>query len=184
MAALPPSRPSARANCTARRALGPQVSNRVVDDEPPASRDIRLLGDARPYSTATLFAKVSGYLKTVTVDKGDLVQAGQVLAEIEFRRDRRQYASAALADLENKQQARRSATRDLLTRGNVSLQAAEQARDTAMRMAEEAVRNLATMRSYEIIRAPFDGTVTARFADPGALLQSATTQPVSRRCRC
>jgi RND family efflux transporter MFP subunit len=61
-----------------------------------------------------------------------------------------------------------------LKRGNVSVQQA-QTSDTAMRMAEQAVRNLATLKSYETIRAPFAGTITARFADPGALLQSATT---------
>jgi hypothetical protein len=35
-------------------------------------RSIQLLGDAKPYTTATLFAKVSGYL-AVSVDKGDTV---------------------------------------------------------------------------------------------------------------
>ena len=66
--------------------------------------------------------------------------------------------------------------RDLLTRGNVSLQAAEQSA-TDLRVAEGIVRNLATMKSYETLRAPFAGTVTARFADPGALVQNADHQP-------
>src|SRR5215475_6275320 len=35
------------------------------------------------YQEATLYAKVSGYLKSLTVDKGDAVKAGQLLAEIE-----------------------------------------------------------------------------------------------------
>lgn len=150
---------------------GPRVEAAVATMS-PASRDIRLLGDARPYSTATLFAKVSGYVKTVSVDKGDQVKSGQVLAEIDSAETDAQY-QAAVADLENKKKlAERDA--DLLKRGNVSLQQA-QTSDTAMRMADQAVRNLATIRSYETIRAPFDGTITARFADPGALLQSATT---------
>jgi len=46
-------------------------------------------------------------------------------------------------------------------------------------MAEENVRNLATLKSYEILRAPFAGTVTARFADPGSLMQAATTNQSS-----
>src|SRR5215471_13108202 len=37
----------------------------------------------RPYQEATLYAKVAGYLKTITVDKGDTVNEGQLLAEIE-----------------------------------------------------------------------------------------------------
>jgi len=152
-------------------ARGPRVETAVATMS-PASRDIRLLGDARPYSSATLFAKVSGYLKTVAVDKGDQVKAGQILAEIDSAETDAQY-QAALADLDNKKKnAARDA--DLLKRGNVSVQQA-QASDTAMRMADQVVRNLATMRGYETLRAPFDGTITARFADPGALLQSATT---------
>src|SRR6266705_3023516 len=37
----------------------------------------------RPYQEATLYAKVAGYLKTIIVDKGDMVNEGQILAEIE-----------------------------------------------------------------------------------------------------
>src|SRR6266566_3722844 len=37
----------------------------------------------RPYQEATLYAKVAGYLKAITVDKGDAVREGQLLAEIE-----------------------------------------------------------------------------------------------------
>jgi membrane fusion protein, multidrug efflux system len=152
-------------------ARGPQIQTTIARMS-PASRDIRLLADARPYSTVTLFAKVSGYLKSVHVDKGDLVKAGQVLAEIDSAETDAQY-QASLADLENKKNlAKRDA--DLLQRGNVSIQQA-QTSETVMRMADQAVRNLATLRSYETIRAPFDGTITARFADPGALMQSATT---------
>ena len=46
-------------------------------------------------------------------------------------------------------------------------------------MAQETVRNLAIMRSYQTLKAPFDGTVVARFADPGALMQAATTNQAS-----
>ena len=152
-------------------ARGPQVQTAVATMS-PASREIRLLGDARPYSSVTLFAKVSGYVKSVNVDRGDLVKTGQVVAEIDSAETDAQY-QAAVADLENKKKSSERDS-DLLKRGNVSLQQAQNS-DTAMRMADQAVRNLATLRSSETIRAPFDGTITARFADPGALLQSATT---------
>jgi RND family efflux transporter MFP subunit len=156
-------------------ARGPQVQS-VIAKMSPASRDIHLLGDARAYTSATLFAKVSGYVKTVSVDRGDLVKTGQVLAEVESAETDAQYA-AAVADLDNKKKlAERD--HDLLSRGNVAVQQA-QTSQTAMLMADQAVRNLATLKSYEVIRAPFDGTVTARFADPGALLQSAMTSQSS-----
>jgi membrane fusion protein, multidrug efflux system len=138
----------------------------------PTRRDITLLGDARPYAAVTLYAKVSGYLKSMSVDRGDMVQAGQVIAEIDSAETDSQYASA-VADLENKTRlAARNA--ELLIKGNVSIQVAEQSA-TDKRVAEGNVRNLGTMKSYEILRAPFAGKVTGRFADPGALVQNATT---------
>jgi len=166
---------AARASMDDEVKQGPRVE--VVTVEPgPKTRNVTLLGDARPYSTATLFAKVSGYIKHVSVDKGDTVRAGEVLAEIESAEIDSQYASA-VADLVFKQrQAERA--RKLLRTGDVAVQTSDQAEAT-LRMAEETVNNLATMRSYELIRAPFDGTITGRFADPGALLQSATTNQAS-----
>src|SRR6266496_1194747 len=47
------------------------------------TRNVTLPGEIKPYQQATLYAKVAGYLKTITVDKGDQVKAGAVLAEIE-----------------------------------------------------------------------------------------------------
>src|SRR5215468_3970119 len=46
-------------------------------------RYVRLPGGIRANQQATLYAKVAGYLKTITVDKGDRVLAGQALGEIE-----------------------------------------------------------------------------------------------------
>ncbi len=154
---------------------GPRVEV-VTVKAGPQSREITLLGDARPYTTTTLFAKVSGYVKSIRVDKGDKVEAGQVLAEIDSAETDSLYAGA-LADLDNKQRLVMRA-RQLLSRGDVAQQAAELA-ETNLRMAQEAVNNLATMKSYQAIRAPFAGTVTGRFADPGALLQAATTNQSS-----
>src|SRR5215467_5281686 len=47
------------------------------------TRFVTLPGEIKPYQEATLYAKVSGYLKTITVDKGDQVKEGTLLAEIE-----------------------------------------------------------------------------------------------------
>ena len=41
-------------------------------------------------------------------------------------------------------------------------------------VADAQVATLAQQKSYEVLRAPFAGTVTARYADPGALVQAAT----------
>jgi RND family efflux transporter MFP subunit len=141
-----------------------------------AVRKLDLLGEARPYSTVTLYAKVGGYLKTVPVDVGDRVAAGAVLATIESPETDRALLSAD-ADFQNK---RVTADRiaQLLQRKLVSPQEADQARTDAA-MAEQRLEGLREQQGYETLRAPFAGTITARFADPGALVQSAATSQTS-----
>jgi membrane fusion protein, multidrug efflux system len=138
----------------------------------PGVRSVTLVGEAKPYASVTLYAKVSGYLREVRVDKGDRVKAGQLLAVIESPELDRQY-DAALADAEDK---RRDANRNklLVAKGYISQQDADHA-DTAARQSEANAAALKTQKDYEILRAPFAGTVTARFADPGALVQSAVS---------
>lgn len=161
----------ARAARVATLEAGPRVQV-VPVIQGPNQRTFSLLADVRPYLTATLYAKVSGYLKAVNVDKGDQVKEGQAVAEIDSTETDQQYASAT-ADLDNKRRIA-ARNRELLARGTVAPQTAETT-DTAERMAAALVSQLAARRSYETLRAPFTGTVTARFADPGALVQDAET---------
>src|SRR5690242_10354439 len=49
----------------------------------PITRFVTLPGEIKPYQQATLYAKVAGYLRTISVDKGDQVKEGTLLAEIE-----------------------------------------------------------------------------------------------------
>ena len=138
----------------------------------PTQRDVTLLADVKPNLSTTMYGKIGGYLKTLNVDRGDSVKAGQVIAEMESAETDSQYA-AALADFENKRgNAKRD--QDMLVHGHVSKQAADNSM-TAMRMAEANVKQLATLKDYEIMRAPFDGVVTMRFVDPGALISNAST---------
>ena len=67
----------------------------------PTERTIKLLGDVRSAATTTLYGKVAGYLKTISVDKGDKVTAGQEIAYIESTELQQQFAGAS-ADLANK----------------------------------------------------------------------------------
>jgi RND family efflux transporter MFP subunit len=140
------------------------------------SDSLRLIGEARPFRTAVLYAKVSGYLKNIHVDKGDVVSANQVVALIESPETDKQY-QAALADAHNKELiAKRSAT--LVSKGIISLQQADQAEADAG-ISRANLEQIETLRSYEQLRAPFSGTITARFADPGALIQNAETSQTS-----
>ncbi len=148
---------------------GPRVE--VVRAEPgPKIRRVTLLADVRPFAMAVLYAKVSGYLKSVNVDKGDRVEAAQVVAEIESPELEQQYASA-LADMENKKRNSERA-RDLYSRRNTTLVAVQQT-ETDARVSESNVAALATMKNYQIMRSPFAGRVTSRFVDPGALITNA-----------
>jgi multidrug efflux pump subunit AcrA (membrane-fusion protein) len=73
---------TARAELARDTAKGPEVQV-VRAAASGGMRDITILADVVPYQQATLYAKVSGYLGKVLVDKGDVVKAGQLLATIE-----------------------------------------------------------------------------------------------------
>jgi len=158
-------------------ARGPRVQV-VPVSAGPKERLITLLGDTRAWQTATLYGKVAGYVKTISVDRGDTVTAGEVLATVESPETDRQYDSA-IADLDNKRKNDARA-RDLMAHGAGSVQAADQA-DAAFTMAVQNVAQLAVMKGYEELRAPFDGVVTARFVDPGVLVQNSTTNQTSNQ---
>ena len=142
----------------------------------PTERTIRLFSDVRPYQEVTLYGKVSGYLKSVTVDKGAMVKAGQLIAEVASPETDAQYASA-VADLANKKTLADRAAK-LLQIGGMSKLDSEQA-DTNYQVAQALVSQLETLRSYERLAAPFNGRVTARYADPGALVQNAANSQTS-----
>ncbi|MEA2771728.1 MAG: hypothetical protein QOD93_4690 [Acetobacteraceae bacterium] len=158
-------------------ARGPVVQV-VQVTQGPKERLIQLLGDARPYQTATLYSKVSGYVTSITVDRGDRVKAGDLLATVASVETDQQYESS-LRDMENKKRNWVRA-QDLVAHGWTSHQAADQA-ETDFSMATANVAQTATMKSYEQIRAAFDGVVTARFVDVGALVQNSTTNKTSNQ---
>jgi RND family efflux transporter MFP subunit len=154
---------------------GPRIEV-VTTTAGPTLRSIKLLADIRSGASTTLYSKVAGYLKAMHVDKGDKVEAGQVVAEIESPELDQQYAGAS-ADLVNKQR-NLARIRGLYEKGNATQVAMLQAETDAL-VSENAVAVLATTKAYQIVRAPFAGRVTARFADPGALIGNAQTNYVS-----
>jgi RND family efflux transporter MFP subunit len=137
----------------------------------PAARRVSLPAEVRAFQRATLYAKVSGYLKTIAVDKGDRVRKDQLLATLEAP-DIEQQVLAAQAELDLRRQVVRR-DRGLIASEVVSRQELEQA-EALEKVAETAVARAKALREYQVMRAPFDGVVTARFADPGALLPAAT----------
>jgi len=163
----------------------PTVS--VVSPKPGApTREIQLPGTTQAFTDAPIFARTSGYLKRWYFDIGTHVKEGQLLAEIASPEVDQQLAQAR-ADLEttqaNLRQAQITADRwqALLESGAVSKQETDQAvnslRATKATVESNAanVRRLEQLQGFEKIYAPFDGVVTARNTDIGALIDAGST---------
>jgi RND family efflux transporter MFP subunit len=150
-------------------ALGPRVRVATVK-QAPGIRHLALQGEARPFFEVTLYAKVAGFLSNLKVDKGDRVKKNQLIATVTAPELDAQY-NAAVADARNKRVNAKRLTA-LAPAGVVSAQELELGQATAD-VADATQAAIATQRGYRDIRAPFDGVVSARFADPGTLIQSA-----------
>jgi RND family efflux transporter MFP subunit len=150
-----------------------------------AEQSLILPGNIQPYNKAAIYARVSGYLKTWQQDIGAHVTAGQVLALIDTPDLDQQLAQAkaTLASAKaNYDIAAVTANRyDILVKKQViSQQVADQsAADAAAKKAvmdanEANVRQLEAMQSFKQIVAPFDGVVTLRNTDIGALINAGS----------
>lgn len=144
-----------------------------------------LPGRLQPYSRAILYARVNGYLKSWKADIGTQVKAGQLLAEIETPDLDQQLlqAKADLASLEaTASLAKTTAERweALLNSGYVSKQAAAEktgdfmTKQALVNAARANVNGLQVLKSFARIVAPFDGLITARLTDIGALINSGS----------
>lgn len=139
----------------------------------PITRSLSLPASLRALQQATLYAKVAGYLKRITVDRGDTVKAGEVLAEIEapeLLADTAKYqaeVAVALADYQRLSAALKQAP-DLVVPLTV-----DNAKGKLEIARANAQRN-ETLLGFTKIIAPFAGVVTKRWADVGALIPAAT----------
>jgi membrane fusion protein (multidrug efflux system) len=138
------------------------------------SRTIALPGNVLAYQRALICAKVAGYLKKITVDKGDAVKEGDLLADIEVpelladeARFRAEVEVAGL-DYQRIKEAQAKAP-DLVVVQTV---------DNAKARVDVAKANLErneTLLQYAKIKAPFSGMITRRLVDPGAFIPAATS---------
>jgi membrane fusion protein (multidrug efflux system) len=141
-----------------------------------AARKINLTGELRPWKATTLYSKVGGYLSKITVDVGDRVHAGQLIAEVQAPELEAEYKST-VSEMENRErQALR--TRDLAAKGFFSQQALDNA-DTDVRTARGRVDTLRSQMGYRSLYAPYAGVVTGRYVDPGALITNAANNQTS-----
>ena len=153
----------------AQLAAGPSVTIAKAQRGPNV-RKLNLVGEALPYQSTTVFSKVSGYLSRITVDVGDVVKAGQLIAEIQAPEIDAQIATIATG-LENKVRLARR-TRELTQAGFFSQQASDNA-ENDVRVARSQISELRTLGGYRLVKAPFSGVVVNRYADVGAMVTNA-----------
>jgi RND family efflux transporter MFP subunit len=145
-----------------------------------------LPGKIQPFTRAMIYARVSGYLKDWKADIGTSVKAGQLLASIDTP-DLDQQLNQAKADLAtadaNERLAALTAQRwnALLASQSVAQQAVDEKQgDAAAKKAivDAALANvgrLEVLEGFKAITAPFDGVVTARKTDIGALVNAGSS---------
>jgi membrane fusion protein (multidrug efflux system) len=161
-----------------------------------------------PYEVVDIYPKVTGFLDTITVDRGSRVRAGELIIRLsapELLAQRGQaeanlqgaeaQLSSAKAKLASDQGTYQHLTAAAQTPGVVAgndLQVAEQTAAAGkaqveaalenVQAAQNALRGVTQLESYLEIRAPFDGVVTLRNLHPGALVGPASgqggTQPI------
>ena len=143
--------------------------------------DLTLPGNVQAFNSAPIYARVSGYLKKWYVDIGTKVKAGQLLAEIDVP-DQDQQLAQARADLAtavaNQKLSAQTAKRwNALAKVNaaapqdVDERNADLAAKTAAVASSKAnVDRLQDLENFKRITAPFEGMVTSRSVDVGALV--------------
>jgi RND family efflux transporter MFP subunit len=180
------------------------------------AQTLTIAAEFRPFQEIEVHAKVAGFVKTINVDVGDRVHAGQLLAELEIpelQDDLRESTAAvkrataevnrAVADLQRAESAHdvaHLATARLVgvskVRPNLVAQqdlddatgkdrvaeaqvatakAALASAQEQLEVAQAGQNKTQTLFDYARITAPFDGVVTRRYADQGAMIQAGTS---------
>jgi len=170
-----------------------------------AKQRLRLSGSLEPWERALLFAKVPGYISEIGVDIGDQVKKGQVLARLsvpEMAAESRKASAdvpAAQAQIEkakaDAELARVTYDRlrglgerepgaitqqeiDVALAKKKAADAEVQALESGLDVAKAKVGEIHALMSYGVIKAPFDGVITRRHADIGALVTQNTKEPI------
>jgi RND family efflux transporter MFP subunit len=160
----------------------------IVPKRGATAEEVELPGNAQAYVATPIYARVNGYLKTWYFDIGARVKAGQLLAEIETPELDRQIDQAR-ADLATAQAnydlSKTTAERyqslfksDSVARQDVEDRVGDQEAKKAMvDSATFNVRRLEEMQHFQKVDAPFDGVITARNIDIGALINAGANAP-------
>ncbi len=154
-------------------------------------RWVALPSTLAPWQQAVLYAKVTGFVTKIAVDKGDAVKTGQIIAEIEvpeLETDLVKYEAESVAlkpalgfaqqEYDRLIKAQKSSPDlilpQMLEKAKSELDKAKAAFDVV----EASAKRARVMLGYAKITAPFDGIITARHVDTGALVNASTSKVV------
>jgi RND family efflux transporter MFP subunit len=163
------------------------------------ARSIELPGEIHPFLTVSLHAKVPGYVDRILVDRGSIVDQGQLLVElsapelaariaeaeakVQQSESERLQAEAQLAAAQSTyERLKKAAETPGAVAGNDLIQAEKQveaaqamvrSRQQARQAAAAAAKAEQDLQAYLRITAPFDGVITDRLVHPGALAGTA-----------
>lgn len=159
-------------------------------------RQVKLPGEFQPYLAVPIFAKVSGFVKTVNVDRGSTVRQGQLLATLEAPEMQAQIVEAesktqALALQRAEAEAKlasaqstydrlkaASATPGVVAENDVTIaqktveaaQSLVRSYDNSIKAAQAQAQSVKDLGQYLQIKAPFAGIIVERNVHPGALV--------------
>jgi membrane fusion protein, multidrug efflux system len=179
---------------------GPPTVDVVRVVEQPVDVTLSLPGELEPYEMVAVFPKVTGFVKTIQVDRGSVVRKGALLARLDApelaaqraeAQSKLQAAEAQLASARSKADAEtgtyerlKAAARTpgvvagndlVLAQKSVEAQEGQiAAAQQNVEAARQALRSVADMEAYLDVTAPFDGVVTERNVHPGALVGPAS----------
>ncbi len=153
-----------------------------------AAEEVVLPGNAQAYVATPIYARTSGYLKAWYFDIGAHVKGGQLLAEIETPEVDRQLDQAradlatarATYDLAGTTAARYQSLfkSDSVAKQDVDDKVGDlQAKKAMVDSAAFNVRRLEETQRFQKVYAPFDGVITARNIDIGALINAGGNSP-------
>ncbi|HET9378749.1 MAG TPA: efflux RND transporter periplasmic adaptor subunit [Chthoniobacterales bacterium] len=163
----------------------------VHPEKVPSSMLLDLPGQLQAYTDAPIFAQTSGYLKAWHFDIGAKVKANDILAEIDTPEVDQELAQAK-AQLQVAQSALKLSqvtyqrNQDLFNQRVIAPQDLDTAADTyyenqATVAADEAnIDRLNALEAFKLVRAPFDGIVTARDTDIGAYVAAGSGSQLFR----
>lgn len=152
------------------------------------SYEISVPAELKAYEQVSVFAKVSGFVKTIYVDRGDRVSKGQLLAVLEAPEIKQKYLSdkstqqQVYADYLFAKQAYDRLEEAAQTSGAVAAIELERAAGrmmsakSAYEAAQAGTAQAAELQQYLRITAPFDGIITERNISVGALVGMASSQ--------